>query len=164
MALAVAIRFDFLDGKGKTSSTKIRVPNGFTIAQYVEAAQAFAELISQFSQCQITNASITVGLDLSSATLRAAALLTSDIYHKARFQFATAVNGFRTAFNLPTFNEAKAVTGSDQIDQADIDVAALIAALENGIVVTGGTIAPTDHRTNDVVSIEHAREIFRKKS
>jgi hypothetical protein len=48
MALAVSVRFDFQDQKGKTSFTKVRVPNGFSIAQYTEFAQADVEEIGAF--------------------------------------------------------------------------------------------------------------------
>jgi len=35
--------------------------------------------------------------------------------------------------------------------------------MENGIVVTGGTIQPTDERVHDIASLSEAREVFRRK-
>lgn len=161
MALAVSIRFDLVDAKNKASNTTIRVPNGFSIAQYIEFAQAMGQLISDLSQAQITRASFVVGLDLSSATIKASAGAFSDIAHKAYFGFQTAVAGFRSKMRLPTLDETKVNAASDTINQVDVDVAAYMTAMENGIIVTGGTISPSDARGNDIVSTDYAREVFR---
>jgi len=162
MALAVSIRFDFVDAKGKTSFTKVRVPNGFSIVAYGEFAAAMAQLITDLTQSRLTSASFSVAVDLSSATIKATAGVLSDIAQKAMFGFSTAVAGFRTKFKLPALNETKVTAGSDAINQSDVDVAALITAMENGIVVTGGTISPTDQRGNDITSTDYAKELFRK--
>lgn len=162
MAVAVSIRFDFLDAKGKTSFTKVRVPTGFTISQYIEAAQAIAQLIANISNCQMTRASFCVGLDLSGATIKLNPSGLSDVFQKAYFQFFALGNAFRTKLKLPAFSEVKVVAGSDAVDTADPDVAAFVSAMENGIVVTGGTISPSDSRVNDISTIDYAREIFRR--
>lgn len=163
MALAVSVRFDMIDAKSKTSFTKVRVPTGFTISQYIEFAQAMAQLITDMSNCTVTRAGITFGIDISGLGLKVAAAVLADVYEKARFQFNTAVAGFKAFFRLPGYDETKSVTGSDAVDQADPDVAALIAAYEDGIVVTGDTISPTDSRGNDITAIQFAREVKRKK-
>lgn len=162
MALAVSIRFDFVDGKGKTSFTKIRVPNGFSVAQYTEFAQAMCQLLTNLTQASITRAGFSVGLNLSTATIKATPNVFSDIAQKVMFGFSTALAGFRTKVKLPALNEDKVTTGSDAINQADPAVAAFIAAMENGIVVTGGTISPTDQRGNDINNTDYAKELFRK--
>jgi hypothetical protein len=163
MALAVSVRFDFQDQKGKTSFTKVRVPNGFSIAQYTEFAQAMGQLFANLSSARVTGASFCVGLDLSGSTIKAVASGISDIAQKALIGFSTIVAGFRTKLKLPAFSETKVISGSDDIDQSDVDVAAFLTAMENGIVVTGGTVSPTDIRENDVVSTDYSREYFRKK-
>jgi len=164
MPLAVSLRFDFVDVKNKKSFTKIRVPNGFTLSQYVEAAQAFAQILTNLSNGSVTNASVTFGLDLAGLGLSTVASGLADVYQKARFQFSTVASGFRAFFRIPTFSETKVVYGSDAIDDSDIDVAAFITAMENGVVVTGGTISPCDMRENDIAALQFAREIHRKKS
>lgn len=160
--LAVSVRFDFVDNKGKTSFTKIRVPNGFSISQYTEFAQGMAQLITDLTQSRITRAGFSVGLDLSSSTIKAAPSVFSDIAQKVMFGFSTVLAGFRTKMKLPALNEDKVTAGSDAINQADADVAAFITAMENGIVVTGGTVSPTDLRGNDINGTDYATELFRK--
>jgi len=161
MALAVTCRLSFVDGKGKPSFTKIRIPTGFSISQMLEFAVAVAQLATTISVGSITRASICVGIDLSSATIKASPMANSDIAEKGLFGWATAVSGFRTKSWLPAFSEAMLVNASDAVDQVDADVAAYITAMENGIVVTGGTVQPTDRRENDVVGVEYAIEKFR---
>jgi len=163
MVLAVSIRFDFQDQKGKTSFTKVRVPNGFSIAQYSEFTVAMGQLLANLSSARVTRASFCVGLDLSGSTIKAVASGISDIAQKAILGFSTAVTGFRTKLKLPAFSETKIITGSDAVDEADLDIAAFVTAMENGIVVTGGTVSPTDIRENDIVSTDYAREFFRRK-
>jgi len=163
MALAVAVRFDMIDNKGKTSFTKVRIPTGFTIAAYTDFAQQMAQLISNVTQCQITRASFCVGLDLSGGTFKAVANALSDIAQKGFIGFSTAVAGLRTKIKLPALDETVVLSGSDALDQANANVAALLTGFENGITVTGGTISPTDMRQNDITTTDYARELFRKK-
>lgn len=163
MALAVSMRFDFIDAKGKTSFTKVRVPLGFVIADYVEFGQGMAQFLANISTGKITQTSFCVGMDLSGSTIKAVASGLSDIAQKALLGFSTIVAGFRTKLKLPAISEAKVVVGSDTLDLADPDVAAFVSAMEVGIVVTGGTIQPTDIRLNDVSVLDYAREFFRKK-
>jgi len=163
MVLAVQIRLDFQDDKGKISNTSISVPTGFSIAQYSEFALGMAQVIATLSNARITRVSFVVGLDLSGATIKAVASGLSDIAQKALIGFGTVVAGFRTKVKLPALSEVKVNVGSDTLNQADADVAAFIAAMENGITVTGGTISPCDMRENDIDSTNYARELFRKK-
>jgi hypothetical protein len=163
MALAVSIRFDFVDDKGKTSFTKVYVPNGFTIAQYVEFAQGFAQLLANASQAVVTRASVVFSMSLAGATIKATANFVSDIAQKAFFQFRTAVGGFFARMKIPAVKETLVNVGSDSIDVDDLNVAAFITAMENGIVSSGVTIQPVDDRGNDIVDTTIAREVFRKK-
>lgn len=162
MGLAVSVRFDFIDDKGKRSFTKVRVPTGFTIPQYGEFVLGMAQLLADMSTGRITHASFCIGLDLTTATIKAVASGLSDIAQKGLFGFSTDVAGFRTKTKLPALSETSILSGTDKIDQADADVAAFISAMETGIVVTAGTVSPTDMRGNDIVTTDYARELFRK--
>jgi len=162
MALAVTVRFDLVDDKDKTSFTKIRVPVTFSLAQYAEFGTAAAQLIANISICKITGGSLTFAIDLSGLGLRTVASIASDIAEKAAFIFGTAVTGFAAKLRLPTFNENLVPPGSDAIDLVDADVAAFVAAMEDGIVVTGDTIQPTDDRVNDITGVTQAREVKRR--
>lgn len=163
MALAVSIRFDFVDDKGKTSFTKVYVPNGYTISQYAEFAAGFAQLLANASQAVVTRASVVFSLSLSGATIKAAANFAADVAQKAFFQFRTAVTGFFARMKIPALKETLVNVGSDSIDTDNVSVAAFITAMENGIVSSGVTIQPVDDRGNDIVDTTIAREVFRKK-
>jgi hypothetical protein len=162
MALAVALRIDFIDAKGDTSFTKIRVPSGFSIAQYLEFGAAMCQFISDTSQCLITGASLTFGIDLSGLGLKVAAASVADVFQKGYFAFTSAATGFFKRFRVPTFDEDLVTANSDAIDTVDADVAAFIAANTNGIVVTGTTVQPTTERGHDLTGLSEAREVFRK--
>jgi hypothetical protein len=137
---AVTVNVTVIDGKGKSSISKVRLPTGFSIAQYSEAAP----------------------LNLSAATIRAAALDFADIAKKALFTVRSSVSGLFARFNIPTYAEANTVTGSDEINTADPDIAAFVAILEDGVNVSGTFIQPCDLRENDLAEVTQAREIFRK--
>ena len=162
MVLAFVARFDFRDDKGKTSFTKIRIPTGLNLGQVSQFSQAMAQLLTDFSNCEITGGSITLAIDLSGLSLKVSAQGLSDVAEKGAFIFNTAVTGFKARLRLPTFREFLVPSGSDAIDLAEPDVAAFVAAMENGIVTVGGTIAPTDDRLNDIVGVSKAREVKRR--
>lgn len=163
MALAVTIRIDVIDAKAKTSFTKVRVPLGFSLADYTQAAFGIAQSIANIIDTRITGISVCLGIDLSSATIKATPSVLSDIAQKAIVGFGTAVAGFRTKMKIPAIAESKIILGSDSVDQADAAWAAFLTVMEDGLVVTGGTVTPTDQRENDITATEYARELFRKK-
>ena len=155
MAFAVIIQVDFVDAKNKTSFTRIRVPTGFTIAQYTTFAEDVCQAISDISGCVITGASI--GLNLTMTGLATTVTAGADIAVKAFFKFRSAVAGFFAKMALPTFDEETLVlAGTDQIDTADTAVAAYIALVETG----DGTILPCDKYGNDLTALDISRELF----
>jgi hypothetical protein len=162
MALAVTMQVDFVDSKNKSSSTKIRIPTGLTIDQFVEFAQDALQLIANINICRITGASLNFGLDLSGATLTNVQNVLADIGSKAKMVYNSAVAGLRAVFNIPTFDEDNLVTaGTDQIDIADTDVAAFLTGIEEGYdLTTGGVMAPVDKRDNDLTTPTVTRSIF----
>lgn len=163
MALAITVRFDFLDDKGKTSFSKVRVPNGFSLAQYGEFGTAFGQLLANVSNCKVTGSSLTFAIDLSGLGLRTVASVASDVAEKAIFLWNTAVTGLKAKLRIPTFDELLIPPGSDAVDLVQADVAAFKAAMENGIVVpVAVTVQPTDGRTNDITALTEAREVKRR--
>lgn len=158
MALAVTINFTIQDAKGKSAVSKVRVPTGFSMTQYVEFAIAMGQIIANISDGALTNISVGVPLSLTGAGIRAAAGDAADIAKKALLVARGAIAGLFARFNIPTYDEAHSTTGSDQINQSDPDVAALIAVYEAG----AGGVAPVDLRENDLTDVSLARETFRK--
>lgn len=162
MARAIAVIFTFVDGKGKTSFTKVHVPNGFNIADYIEFGQFVAQEFVDISTGRCTGCSICIPMDLSTGTFKAIADTVADVFEKALFTFNTVLSGFASKFKLPTWDESNTVAGTDQIDTSDIAVAAFVTAYETGISTGGGTVNFTDSRDNIADEHDIGREIFRK--
>lgn len=158
---AISCTFNFVDAKNKTSTTKVRIPVGLTIATITAFAQAAAQLFVDFSSCRLTSVKACVGIDISGLGLQTVAAAQADVAEKGYFGLRTAGNTYGKMI-LPTFAESLVAPNSDAIDTTDTDVAAFITALEDGIATTGGTIAPVDLRDNDFVEVTEARELFRK--
>ena len=163
MAIAVTLNFSMVDGDGKTSNTKIRVPTGFAIADYQSFAEDAAQLIVNISNCQITSASVNFEIDTSGLGLKAVASAVEKVSQKMFGIFNTAV-GRVAKWLIPAAVEEKVVSGSDDFDQTDTDVAALVSAMEDGIAVTGGTYAPCNGRGEDITSVASLTETFRRRN
>lgn len=160
MALAVTIQIDFKDAKNKSSNTKVRVPTGFTIAQYVEFAQDFAQLAANISTARIVGVSVNFALDISASLTNVVSNL-SNVASKAFLQFQSSVAGLFAKIKVPTFDEDNLViVGTEDIDTTEVAVDDLITAITGGLAVTGGTIAPCDKYGNDLVDLSFARGIF----
>ena len=159
---AVSLNFTVIDAKGKSAITKIRVPTGFSVSQYAEAAVALAQLVGNLSDGALTDVSVSLPLSLSGATIRAVALGIADVAEKALFVARTAISGLFTKFFFPTYNEVNTIAGSDTLEAADADVAAMVAILEDGINVSGTIVRPRDARGNLIEAVSETREIFRR--
>src|SRR5689334_8505802 len=158
MALAVSVNFTILDAKGKSSITKVHVPTGFLIAQYLEFGAAMGQLIADLSDGILTDISVSIPLSLSGATIRAAAGIAADVAKKVFFQAGSAIAGLFARFNIPTYDEAHTVANTDEVDMADAEIAAFVAIIEGG----AGGASPTDRRNNNLTDVLMGRETFQK--
>lgn len=163
MALASSVIFTFVDSNGKRGRTKIRVPNGFSIAQYREFGQAMAQVFVDVSHAQVEKVQIAAQLDLSSAGLDAIATITSDRFQKLHMTFRSAVAGFRKLIQIPAFDEGFLIAGSQDLDLSHPDVDAVETVMIDGIVTSGGTIQPVTERGYDLTATESGNMKFRKK-
>lgn len=163
MPLAISVNFTFRDNKKKTATTKVHIPNGFSIAQMTEFAQAAAQVVANISSAKLVNVSLSVGVDLSGATIRAVAGATSDIFTKALISIRSIVAGLFAKQKIPTIADSIVIDGTDQLDTSDAAVAAYITAMEDGILVGAVTVTPRDLRGNPLDEVSNTREIFRKK-
>lgn len=155
---AVSFNFTITDSKGKSSVTKVRTPSGFSVSQYSEFGIAMAQVLTNMSDGVLTDVSIGIPLDLSGATIRAVAAAGADVAKKMLLSATSAVSGLFARFHIPTYDEDHTTTGSDSVDMADAEVAALIAVIEAG----SGGVLPVDRRGNDLEDVTQAREVFRK--
>lgn len=155
MAYALIVQVDFIDAKSKTSFTRVRLPTGFTLAQYTTMAQDIGQALKDISGCAVTG--ISIGVNFTLTGLGAAAAAAADIASKAFFKVRSSVAGFFAKMSIPTFDEdSLVVAGSDQIDIADAAVSTFVTLVETG----NGTIAPVDKYGNDLVDTEISREQF----
>jgi len=160
--MATTINFNMVDDKGKASKTSVRVPSTFAISDYVEFAQAFAQLLVNVSNARITGVSVNFSVDLSSLGLKTVASGVASVAVKMQGIFST-VAGIIAKWLIPAPLEVNVVSGSDDFDQADPDIAPLVSAFEDGIAVTGGTMEFTNGRGSDITAISTLRETFRRR-
>ncbi len=161
---AISVVFTFLDDKNKSSVTKLRVPTGLTIPQYIEFVQGAAQIVANLTRSKVTNVSFCAKVDLSSATIRGTALAFSDIAEKALLIIRSSVAGLFSKMKIPTIDEDVLIPNTNTIDPANAEAAALITALEDGINVVGigQVVQPIDLRGNDLAEVVTAKELFRK--
>jgi hypothetical protein len=159
MAIAFQVVYSYLDDSGKTGTQAIDIPITFSLAQYTEFGRAMAALIDEIVHGVVSSAALTVNVDISGLTSNTL-VADSDVEEIGSFQFSTADNR-RVLINVPAFDESKVLAGSDNLDISDTDVAAFIAAIENGVAVTGGTIIPSDVEDIGNLELSAARELFR---
>lgn len=165
MPLATSITFNIRDQKNKSSRSVVRVPSTVSIANGSQFAQDFGQLLANANTGVITGAELTFSLDLSSGGLNAIVSTFASVTEKALFSFRSAVGGLFKRMLVPTLDETTAViAGTDQIDETDVEIAAFIAANEDGVTITGPTVVqPQDRYGNDLVSTSVAREIFQSQ-
>lgn len=163
MARSIDIRYGFVDDKNKSASTVVHVPSGFALSDYDEFGLAMAQLMANISQGQLSQGSISYAVDLTGLGLKTTAVTLASIARKLRLRFATAVTGFIAKTLIPAPRETLVGSGSDDFNQADPDVAALISFFEDGTAVTLGTMTLTNGREHDITAIVEAKEKFLRR-
>lgn len=161
MAAAIQIVYTVTDDKNKSSTTAIKVPLGFSLANYIEFAQELAEMVDALTQGKISHVGIAITVDLSAISIKGAAVAGADVEEKASLQWST-VGGFNTSMMIPCINEAHVVDGSDAIDPAIPAWANFLTVMEDGILLPVGAVvvSPSDSREDDIVSLDFARKHF----
>ncbi|NIT56287.1 MAG: hypothetical protein GWN00_08645 [Aliifodinibius sp.] len=162
MAVAFEVVYEVTDRDGDTATTTVKVPTGFSLAQYGEFGAAMATLLDAILGGRVSGADFCFIVDISGLTGNTQSP-TSDVEEVAKFQFRTT-EGRPVNVNIPTMDEAIVAGGTDDINQADPAVAPFIAAMENGLSTAGGTISPCDIGEDDIVLTVFAREGFRSRS
>jgi len=159
---AVAVTVTTVDEKNKSFVSKLHVPTGFDPSEYADFAVAFAQLVANLQDGQITDVGVSIPIDASS--LFAAASTLADAAEKAFFSVATVVSGLYTKYIIPMFDRTNIIAGTDQIDTADVNVAAVISMYEEGIDVGLETFHFEDSRGNETASLSSARATFLERS
>jgi hypothetical protein len=161
----VTMNYQIQDRKGLSSNVKIRVPQEFTLDQYLEAAADFGQLLASVVRGEVVSSTIGIGVDISGLTSNILAAEDVDVEEGAIFSFRTGVDpgGFPMILRVATFDEAFIVDGTREVDLTDIDVAAFVDAIVNGIIVTadaGDTLPIIDSREFEIGQLDKALESF----
>jgi hypothetical protein len=148
------------DRSGDKGSTSLWLPSGASIANITTFCVAWATALNNIITGKILGIwlfNLVSPTPLTDNTLQSIA----DVEHVAKFKFRTIL-GRDVLINLPAVDEdVVAAYSSDELDQADPQTAAFIAAMLSGIAVTGGTIAPCDIGEGSLANVIFARESFR---
>lgn len=162
MAASISIIVSVVDGKNESSTIEFHIPSTTTLANIIAFGKAIAVLVDPLIGGQITRIGACLNVPLP-AGLKATPQTLSDVEEGAMFNWRT-VGGFPTKFRLPTFLEANIIAGTREVDLTDADVLALFNGMITGVDVTGqggtGSVAPTDGRDDDILSLTSALELF----
>jgi len=161
MAQATEIVYTIQDEKGNKSTLTVWIPSTTLLADALDFAQDFGDLIDNVIAGIITRIGLIFSADLT-PTMKTAVVGGADVEEGANFIYRSA-SGFPFRHRLATFLESKITSGSRAVNVADPDVAALVDAVTNGLVVTSlNTVAPTEHREDDLSALVTAREVFQR--
>jgi hypothetical protein len=151
------ITFGIRDNDNDYAEFSAYVPTGLTFAQYQEFAQTKAELVNPLVLGAWDDiAKLKIAVDISALTGNVAGA-ASDVEQISAFQ-AVDASGNQTRINIPATVETQIAVGSDALDITDTDVAAFIAALEDGIDIGGSVIIqPSTYAEADLVDTLFAR-------
>jgi hypothetical protein len=161
MALTATLNIDFVDEKGKPSHTHINLPLGLTLVQYTEFGQALGDLFLTRSKCVITGMTVNIAIDIA-GVVKDVALVASNVASKIKGLFTTA-SGKIAKFLIPGAMDSKTVAGSNDFDQTDTEIAALISAYEDGIGTTDHEVTFTNGRGSDVTAVSSMTQSFRRR-
>lgn len=160
--LVGSVNFTFVDAKKKESFARIRIPSSLTFAQYRLFGESAAAVVKAMTTAEITEVSVSVGIDLSGASLKTVATQFADWFNKAFIQASNAINGLIGKFNIPTYDDLNNSPNSKNLNLADAEVMALTTLITDGLDVSGTLIYPVTVRGDALSTIDTAVETFRK--
>lgn len=133
------ISFNVQDFTGSIQQHVVFVPvSTYTIEQLTEFIQEYAPLLQAVCEGEVISATITLNIDtgLSSAGPGPSSSVEEGVLFNFNLTNSTYTHSTRVPAFLQSLMTASGPNGSDD------DVIALVAALRDGIAVTGGTIQP----------------------
>lgn len=154
---AVSLVYTVVGNKpNEKSTTEIHFTSGFNLSQYTGYAIAFATLLNNLIGGKILDATLNFGVDLSTLSSNTAETF-SDVEEVAAFEFVSE-QGNPVKLNIPALIETAVIDTTHDLDQTDARVGDVIAMMEEGIAVTGGTIVPCDVGEDPIAGVIYARE------
>lgn len=127
----------FKDRDGNVSSVQTYYPGGNIFADVEAAALVFANSAASLSDCVVTQYSASkVWLNDQAAVTIPPEI--ADVERKGFFSFQLS-DTRQTSLSIPGIKNTLVIDGTNQINRADVAVAAFIAALEAGTTDSIGT-------------------------
>jgi hypothetical protein len=158
--MAIEIIAQIADADGDQASTSVRLADSATIAQANGFAVGWSQAVDAVIAGVIRTVLAFLRVDISALTGNLVGAL-SDVEHIGKFSFRTE-DGIRTLVNVPCLAEITlGTTTSDVLDPVQVNVAAFITAMEDGINAGGALIEPCDIGEGDIVEVVFSREAFR---
>lgn len=150
----------YRDNSNKRATSEHYIDPTPLLAQQTQAALAFALLVDNVIAARVSDANVVVDIDISGLA-QTTPLAGADVEEVGEF-ISRSTSGHKAIMNLPGIESNATGVGTDDLDRVDTGIAAIISALEDGIVVTGGVpIVPCDAGGDDLVSVDTARERVR---
>jgi hypothetical protein len=151
MAIAPSIKFGFADNDADKATHEVHIDSGLTLAQYSAFALLYAPVVENMIVGTLNPvATLSIPVDIS-ALVGNVATSTGDVEQIAAFAFRCDEGG-GTELNIPGLRDENLVPFSDALDTADAPIAAVVAMMEDGLAVTGGTISPSDIAEDDIIA------------
>lgn len=147
-AMANLITFQLVDGEGDRSTIPVFYEEALTVAQYTAVAAAMADVIDDVTGLVVTGAELTIGLDLSAATLKGAVTDAYDDSRGALFTFDTS-GRYAYSVRVPGIRQTE-MPGKEPATGAGTPGRALIDAFLTGLSDGAVTRVPL---TGDGLSI-----------
>ena len=165
MSKPTKVTYTIQDNKGKLSYASVwlkynypDIPATSSLDNLISASQYIASLIDPLISGQIVNISVTRQVELPIG-LSGAPSTVSDVEEKGVFVFGTSNS--RTLIILPTILDTLIVSGTDNINQSDVNVTQLIFDFTDGSGSPLENIHPSDNRDNAFSQFYDAYELFK---
>lgn len=157
--MPIQIIYTVYDKRGKRATTSVKLGSSETMARVQLFAVAWADAIDNLMGGVIRSA--VALLQASIAGLVGNVVGTNaDVEEIAEMQF-DSVNGKPIYITVPAINENKVLNDTGVLDETDTDVAALLAALVEGLDVGTDTVYVVDTGGGEVADVVYAREASR---
>lgn len=157
---SLEVVYEIEDASGDKASHSLHLYDAVTAAQAQSFSNGYATALNNIIAGIIRSAFAYLKPSVASLTGNLVGTL-SDVEHVGKFSFLTE-EGIRVLINVPALAEVTiGTTTSDTMDQAQVNVAAFIAAMEDGINSGGALIEPCDIGEGDITDVIFAREAFR---
>jgi hypothetical protein len=150
-----------LDDDGDKSTCQFHMPRTFTWDEVVDTAEDITMLIDAMSLGQVVACGVTAAIDPASIILKGQPVAQCDVQQCGLFTFETAEH-YKHSIRIPAFDPDQFLDNSKEIDQEQIDVAAFITAIVDGVLQGETTVTPSDYRGEDITALVTAVESFRK--